>query len=214
MTGYLVHVGYSLMLCALIARDILWLRTILIFAQGSLAQYAYSNGLFSIAFWNWIFVVINIVWVILILRERRAVELPPELKSLHEQYFAALTPSEFLRVWSWAERKTGHNVQLVTEGQRPDALYFLLAGDAAVCQNGREVTLLNPGAFIAEMSLITGELTTADVIARGDIQYMVWPAGRLARIRKSNPVLWTKIQSVIGLDLVEKIKKASKRASK
>jgi len=212
MTTYLVHVGYSLMLCALLARDILWLRAILIFAQGSLAEYAYANGLISISFWNWLFVVINTVWVFRILRERRAVELPAELKPFYEKHFAALTPPEFLRLWSWGEQKTGHDVQLVVEDRRPDALYFLLAGLAGVYQKGHELALLHPGTFIGEMSLLTGEPTTADVIARGEIKYIMWPAERLTRIRKSNTVLWTKIQSVIGHDLVEKIRQASSRA--
>jgi len=210
---YLVHIGYSLMLWALLARDVLWLRSILIFAQGTLAQYAYDTGLHSIAFWNWLFVLINIVWVIRILRERHTVELPAELVPIYEKHFAALTPPEFLRLWSWAERKTASDVKLVTKGSHPIALYFLLNGVATVSQNGIEIAKISPGAFAAEMSLLTGEPTTADVIAQGEIEYMAWPMERLTRIRGRNPVLWTKIQSVIGLDLVEKIAQASKRTS-
>lgn len=206
MTQYLVHTGYSLMLCALLARDILWLRTILILAQGNLAAYAYSNHLYSISFWNWAFVIINAIWVFRIIRERRAVELPAELKTLYEKHFAALTAIEFQRMWSWAERRTDHDIQFVAEGQYPDALYFLLSGTAAVCQGKRQIALLQSGTFIAEMSLLTGKFTTADVIARGEVEYMVWPALRLQRVRNNDPVLWTKIQSVIGCDLVEKIR--------
>ena len=208
---YLVHIGYSLMLCALLARDVLWLRAILIFAQGTLALYAYDNGLHSIAFWNWLFVLINTIWVIRILKERHAIELPAELKPIYEKHFAALTPAEFLRFWSWAERNTASDIKLVTKGIRPNALFFLLNGEASVSQNEKEIARIHPGAFAAEMSLLTGEPTTADVIAQGEIEYMAWPMERLTRIRGRNPVLWTKIQSVIGLDLVEKIGQASRR---
>ena len=213
VTQYLVHLGYALMLCALLARDILLLRIILIFAQGNLAAYAYYNNLHSISFWNWAFVVINTIWVFRIIRERRSMEVPAELKPIYEKHFAALTSSEFLRVWSWAERRTGRDSQLVAEGQYPDALYFLLSGTVAVCQGKRQIALLQPGTFIAEMSLLTGKLTTADVIARGEIEYMVWPTQRLRRVSKNNPMLWTKIQSVIGCDLVEKIRQSSLSAA-
>ena len=37
MTAAIVHLGYSLMLCALVARDILWLRGTLVLAQSVLA---------------------------------------------------------------------------------------------------------------------------------------------------------------------------------
>ncbi|MBI4005937.1 MAG: cyclic nucleotide-binding domain-containing protein [Gammaproteobacteria bacterium] len=213
MTTYLVHVGYSLMLCALLARDILWLRGILIFAQGSLAHYAYINHLISISFWNWIFVIINFIWVIRILKERHAVELPVELVPIYEKHFAALTPSEFLRFWSWAEKKTANDITLVTKGSRPVALYFLLSGTASVSQDGKEIARIQTGAFAAEMSLLTGGPTTADVIARGEIIYMAWPMEHLTRVHERNPVLWTKIQSVIGLDLVKKIGQASGHTS-
>jgi len=49
MTEYLVHVGYSLMFWALLVRDIVWLRGLLIAAQASLALYAMMLGLFGIS---------------------------------------------------------------------------------------------------------------------------------------------------------------------
>ena len=211
MTSYLVHVGYSLMLFALLARDILWLRSVLIFAQSSLAEYAYLNNLYSISFWNWLFVAINTIWVFRILQERRAVTLPAHLKPIYDRHFAALTPPEFLRIWSWGEHLTGCDELLVRQGEHPDALYFLTSGTAVVYQDGKEIATLRPGTLIAEMSLLTGEATTADVRAHGAIEYMKWPSDYLQNIRRANPVLWTKIQSVIGHDLVEKIKQASKQ---
>jgi uncharacterized membrane protein len=92
MSAYLVHIGYALMLVALLARDILWLRGLLVCAQSTLAAYAWSIGAAGMTGWNVLFVVINTAWVIRILRERRAVELPPELRALHDRHFAALTP--------------------------------------------------------------------------------------------------------------------------
>jgi Cyclic nucleotide-binding domain len=208
---YLVHFGYLLQLFALLARDVLWLRGMLVAAQSVLAAYAYLRGpeFLPYVFWNALFVLINLYWVARLLRERAAVQLPEELRPLHEKHFAALAPPEFLRLWREGRRGITTDGQLVREGTMPEALYFLLAGQVAVSSHGRELARLSAGNFVAEMSLLTGELTTADVHAQGTVEYMTWPAATLTRLRTRNPMLWSKVQSVLGHDLVEKIRRSA-----
>lgn len=210
---YLVHVGYGLMLIALLARDILWLRSILVAAQGLLACYAWFRGVPQIAYWNLLFVVINSIWVMQILRERRAVAIPAELRELYERHFAALAPAEFLNFWAWGERCQPGNGLLVRQHERPEALYFLLAGEVSVRAGGRELVRLQAGSFVAEMSLLTGEMATADVMAGADVELIRWPAARLQQLRLREPALWTRVQSVLGHDLVEKIRRSAVTAA-
>jgi CRP-like cAMP-binding protein len=211
LAHYLVHLGYVLQLFALLARDVLWLRGILVAAQSVLAVYAYMRGpeFLPYVFWNALFVAINMYWVARLLRERAAVKLPEELKPIYERHFAALAPPEFLRVWREGERGRVTDAQMVREGTKPDALYFLLSGTVSVRRNGRQLAQLSPGDFVAEMSLLTGEKTTADVVAVGEVEYMAWPAAKLTRLRARSPMVWTKVQSVLGHDLVEKIKRSA-----
>ena len=205
MTGALVHVGYGLMLCALAARDILWLRGTLVLAQSVLSVYAWRIGVPSIAVWNALFVAINTVWVIAILRERRAVELPPELQALHARHFFALAPPEFLRWWRQGRREALDGAILTTHGRFPEALFFVLAGTVRVSRGGAHVADLGPGHFVGEMSLITGRPATADAAALGPVELMRWDAAGLQRLQTTDPQLWTRIQSAIGQDLVVKI---------
>lgn len=209
---YLVHFGYTLQLFALLARDVLWLRGILVCAQSVLATYAYMRGPAFLPYvcWNLVFVGINLYWVVRLLRERAAVELPGELKPIYEKHFAALQPPEFLRLWNEGERGGMSGGRLVEEGTRPGTLYFLLNGSVAVRRGDQELTRLASGTFIGEMSLLTGEATTADVVALGDVEYMTWPAERLKRLRLRSPMAWTRLQSVLGHDLVEKIRRSAK----
>lgn len=208
LTQYLVHFGYALQLVALLARDVLWLRSVLIAAQSVLAFYAFTRGLWPYVFWNLLFVAINIWWVTRLLRERRAVTLPQELRELHRRHFAALGPPEFLRLWREGDRLSARDQRLVAEGTRPDALYFVLEGQVDVLRDGHLLARLGAGNFVAEMSLLTGEPTTADAVARGAVEYMSWPAARLERLRRDDPVFWTRLQSVLGHDLVEKLRRA------
>lgn len=193
------------MLCALVARDILWLRGTLVLAQAILAVYAWRAGVTTIAAWNTLFVVINTAWVVKILHDRRAVRLPEELRALHEQHFFALSPPEFLRWWRQGRRETLRGVRMTVHGGFPDALYFLLSGTARVSRAGHRVTDLSRGHFVAEMCLITGKPATADVDAIGDVEVMRWPVDDLRALRLRDPSLWSRIQSAIGQDLVVKI---------
>ena len=205
----LVHVGYALMLCALLARDILWLRLLLVGAQSLIAAYALAHEVVAIGAWNALFVLINSVWVVLILRERRAVRLPDEMRALHERYFAALTPPEFLRLWGWAREESCDAAVLTRDGERPRALYFLLEGSVSVRKNDQELARLGRGAFVGEMSLLTGGVATADSVALGRVVARIWPVSRLQMLRTRDPGLWTRVQSVLGRDIVEKIQRSA-----
>ena len=213
MNALLVHSGYGLMLCALAARDILWLRGTLVLAQTVLALYAWRAGVSSIAAWNTLFVVINTVWVVKILRDRRSVTLPGDLRSLYDRHFFALAPPEFLRLWRQGRRETLRDARMTAHGRFPDALYFMLSGTARVSRAGVHVTDLSAGHFVAEMSLLTGKAANADVSAVGEVDVMRWPVDDLNDLRQRDPALWSRIQSVIGQDLVVKIARPAQGAA-
>jgi CRP-like cAMP-binding protein len=202
----LANFAYLLTLCAFVARDILHLRSLLVVAQAIVIFYSWHNGVPLIASWNAVFLLINGFMVVQILRERRAVVLPDDLKPLYERHFSALSPPEFLRWWRQGERQTLSNLQLARTGERPEWLYFLLSGTVRVSRHHSPVLELPAGYFIAEMSLITGEPANADVVATDPIEVVRWTRDELHDLRLKKPALWTKIQSVIGHDLVEKIR--------
>jgi hypothetical protein len=211
MSGFLVHLGYTLMLCALMARDILWLRGTLVAAQSVLAIYAWGIEVRSIAAWNAVFVAINGVWVVKILRERRAVTVPDDLRPLYEEHFFALTPPEFLRFWRQGRRETLRDARMTSRGAYPDSLYFVVGGTARVTRGGLHLADLTRGHFVAEMSLLTGRPANADVCAVGEAEVVRWPVDDLKSLREREPALWARIQSAIGHDLVVKVQRGEPR---
>lgn len=212
--AYLVHLGYLFMLAALLAKDMLWLRGLLVVAQGALCAYAASRQLSGMAAWNAAFVLINLGWALAIVRERRAATMPEALQPLYESHFAAMGPREFLRFWSLGERReVPAGARLVPQGVHPHDLLFLIRGQARVLRGGMELARLPPGSFVAEMSLLTGQRTSADVDAVDAVELMAWPARRVQAIRDGRPGLWIKLQSVLGLDMVEKLKRAAPAAA-
>lgn len=209
----LVHLGYVLMLVALLARDILWLRALLVGAQANLGLYAWTQGLGGMMFWNALFVLINAVWVLRILRQRRAVRLPPALEPVHRRYFAALSSQEFLAFWEAGSGRRAQGQRLVEQGVHAAELIFLNVGEACVMAGDKAVARLPAGSFIGEMSLLTGAPTSAAVDAVGEVELHCWPAAWLQQVRLRQPALWSKLQSVLGHDLIEKLKRTADSAA-
>ena len=206
MLIYVANVAYLLMLLAFVTRDVLRLRSMLVVAQAVVIFYTYHNGVYLTAAWNAVYVCINAAMVVQIVRERRAVTVPADLRPLYDRHFSALSPQEFLRWWGEGERVTLANQPLTRAGERPDWLYFLLKGGVRVSRGADPVVDLPAGHFVAEMSVLTGAPASADVDADGAVEVVRWPRTALEDLQSSRPAFWIRIQSVIGLDLVQKIR--------
>lgn len=213
MLTYLASVAYFLMLCAFVTRDMLYLRSLLVVAQALLFLFGWRTNVPVIAAWNILFTSINLAMVVQILRERRAVALPIELRSLYDRHFSALSAPEFLRWWGQGRRESLEHEPLARAGQHPEWLYFLLNGSVRVSREGKAVLELPSGFFVAEMSLLTGAPANADVDAIDRIDVMRWSTRDLRDLRRRNPALWTRMQSVLGLDLVEKVRLGEARGA-
>ena len=207
-----VNLGYGLMLLALLARDMLWLRATLIVAQSLLCTYALHTGAPNVAAWNALFVAINIIQVIRILMERRRIILAEPLASIHALNFDVMTVPEFLGLWRRAEECREVTGELLAEGVANERLILLVAGQVRVLVQDQEVARLGPGRLVAEMSYLTQEPTSASVVADEPVTYRAWSRDTLDRIKRNRPALWSKLQAAIGRDLVRKIRQVDAQA--
>jgi hypothetical protein len=207
------NLAYGLMLCAFVTRDLLYLRAVLIAGQSLAILYAWGNGVPIIAAWNVLFVAVNAWMAYLLVQDRLAVRVPEDVRPTYERHFAPLTPQEFLRFWNSGEPETADAGWLVRAGERPAWLYFLTEGRVRVSRETETITELGAGYFVGEMSLLTGRAANADVAPVGRVEARRWSTSALLDARERDPRLWTKIQSVIGLDLVEKVHLAEQRGA-
>ncbi|HFE64193.1 MAG TPA: cyclic nucleotide-binding domain-containing protein [Caldithrix sp.] len=209
MLQVFLNLGYGLMLIALAVREIFWLRTILIAAQLSLFTYAIAAHNNNVAFWNFLFFVINTYQVIRLLKERRPIEIPQELEDIYANVFSTMTRREFLYFWHIGSRTEANNVQLIKQGVPLTELYFILKGKVNVIKDGRKIAELGRGSFVAEMSFLTGEPASARVVADGQIEHISWKQEKIRSLEQLNPNLFIKIQNILGRDLAGKVKMAS-----
>jgi small-conductance mechanosensitive channel/CRP-like cAMP-binding protein len=96
----------------------------------------------------------------------------------------------------------GRGEKVIEQGANGRSMFLLLEGEADVIvrANGTEtrVATLQPGDYCGEMSLLTGEPTTATVIARDDCQ--MWEIDKLVLgdLLQENQVLVTKLGEMLA----------------
>src|SRR5690606_14570248 len=83
----LLHIANALSLLAFVFRDVLFLRVVMVVSSIFMIGYGLEIKQQSLAGWELLFLGINAYHIVLLLRERRPVSLPTDLKAIHETIF-------------------------------------------------------------------------------------------------------------------------------
>jgi hypothetical protein len=190
---------------ALLIRDILYLRIILIFSGAALISYGIYTYNSTVIFWNILFLSINAVQIIIILYQRKPVMLDPELIPLYDKIFYSMSKKDFLNLWKLGDIFEENAVTLCTKGKRQKFIFMIIDGEAEVIKKTKVIATLTTGNFIAELSFFTGKAASADVIAKGNIKYIGWTHDDLHKIRHKNSELYNIIHHILTADISEKL---------
>ena len=211
----IINIGYGCAFIALAIKEVLWLRIILTvsFILRFFSSYTFS-GNFNVASWNFLFIAVNIFMIIRILDERRSRFIPHEIKDIKNTIFKNLTSKEFLYLWSLGKIKSSEKGLILDEGIKQNKLMFILSGKALVKSNGKLLALLERGQFVAEMSLLTNEPTSAQVYVDDEndekVMYIEWSKSTLKRIENTNNPFWKKLHYILSSDITKKLQLMNK----
>ena len=203
------HAASILTAIAYLVKDILWLRVLTTFAcvAGIIFNYyVHSTPLWVVIYWNLLFLVINLVQIAIIMKERREVSFTEEEKELYDTLFKNFAPFEFmklLRVGNWLEAKKDE--VLIVEAKELANGMRIYNGIVGVEADGQLLTQLKDGSFIGEMSFITGGAATATVRAIVPTRYLSWSKADLSRLFQRNPSMRFAMQTVLSTDLTKKL---------
>jgi len=200
------------MLFALTIRSILVLRIMLMTAQSIFIYVGYATGNPILLFWNVVFILINLVQVIILYRQRRPVHLPEGIQDIYESAFSPMSKREFLYFWQMAKPESREaGARLIKEGQHQNRLLLITRGEGKVIKEEKEVAHLIRGNFIAEMSFLSGKTASADVFADTDLEYVYWEQSNLDALQQLNPKFYTKVHTTLSLDVVKKLQNTNSR---
>lgn len=207
----LLNIGFLFNLIALAFREILWIRILLTlgyFLRFITQSYIEQN--MNSSFWMIVFVIINLYQIIRIINERRKRYIEPKIFDIYESVFNSLTSFEFLTFWKMGIIKNVENgTTIIEKDKKLNSILLLINGKVNVKSNGRTIAYLPRGSFIGEISYITKEGASADVIADEDVTYIEWTDKELKKNQLSNKIFWTKIQNILLNDLIIKLKRSS-----
>jgi CRP-like cAMP-binding protein len=100
---------------------------------------------------------------------------------------------------SFDEEVYAEGSRVLRQGLSGSNLFVILDGEAIVSRDRDEVTRLGPGEVFGEVSVLTGEPPTADVVARSMLRCLVVPGPEVERFLVERPrVMFRVLQSVAG----------------
>ena len=204
------HVANALYLVSYAVRDILWLRLITVLGGGTLLLSFFLSPQPPVPaiLWNALFLVINLVRIDLLIRERRPIPLAADEQHLANLVFRTLRPRELvrlLRVGTFVDHAPG--ARLVTRGQPLEHLLLVVRGTARVELDARPAIEIADGTFIGELGFLTGKPPGADVAAVTPLRVVQWPFAPLREFLDDNPELHATMQRVLGSDLAAKLRR-------
>ena len=219
-------IGYGLFVACFFCRDVLYLRALAVIGQIALIPYyialfgdSHSEvstdsvlivgrlspqiGLVCTA----VLVVVNLVYICLILNERRPVRLSSIEKTIYELVFSSISTRAFRRLFSLGKViSLNRSHLLVSRNSTSEMLYLIADGNAIVEISPGRTKELVPGHFIGELSFITGALTSADVRAdRDETLVLAWTHRDLAELLNRDPVLSHAFDLILNIDITGKL---------
>ena len=206
---YIGHLAYTLGILSFVLKDIFWLRVITILSATLCIVFNYASPaepMWVPIYWNAALIAVNVVQIIVLAREQRAVIIDEREKWLYLNVFPNFTPSDFNRLMATAIRKrTNPGETLIFEGQENKDLILITDGTCVVDLLAGTKPELQRGDFIGEMSFLTGKVASASVYALDNVEYVAWEQKKLLELLERNLPLQSAMRSAISLQLTEKI---------
>lgn len=206
---FATHLASVLTLLAYLLKDILWLRFLTILASIAGIVFNYfvpATPLWAVIYWNVVFIVINVVQIMIIFRDRSGVQFTEEERELYETLFKNFAPFEFmklLRLGKWLEARKGQ--ALTVEAEPLDSVILIYNGLVSVEIGGQQVGEMKDGGLIGEISFISGGPATATVTAEEKTRYMAWSKDDLRSLLKRNPSMKSAMETVFSKELSRKL---------
>jgi CRP-like cAMP-binding protein len=202
----LFHCANLMAFLAFLLRDQLQLRLLMavsFFMQG-LYYYSVPGGpLFDPLFWKIVSFAANLLMIILVFGGKLDFGVPEDLRGLFEK-ISVLSPGQFRKLISNAHRVVGDGKAILIEGEKPQQLYFLLKGSAAITKQS-QTTELASGIFLGEIAFLNGSSASATVTLQDGAESLAWNSEELHKLLEKDRAINIAMRGIFNSDLAAKL---------
>ena len=208
----LLHLGYALLLAAILAARLWVLRLLVALAAATgLARALLWTGDLASAVWLGLLLAACLLLLGRTLYESRRVRFTDEEKDMLDHLVAGLSMSRARHLIDqglWLSGKEGD--VLTREGEPVGHLYYLAEGEARVMSLGRQVGTCRTGDLIGELTVLSGEKASATVILSGPARFWCAPAEVLRPYVEANEDIRRAIEHGFATALKAKLRASNR----
>lgn len=203
-----LHLANCIYLVSYAVKDIFWLRLAAAVASVlTTVTLAIAGAPLETMAWQAVFFTINMARFVQVVRERRPVALSADARRLAASVFRGLRGRELMRLLAVGEaRVLAAGDRVVERGAKLEHLTVVIDGTARVELADKRTVELAHGAFIGELSYLTGKPPAADVVAASALRVVRWPTTALKEFLATSDESRTAVQLVLGADLAAKLR--------
>jgi hypothetical protein len=202
-------IANSLYVISYMLTSMFWLRLLAIIAAASTFPYFYFQlePLWSAIFWQACFLTVNLVNLMILLFSMRGTNFDADEHRAYDMKFSDLKPYEARPLFKYSRRMSATSGQtLLNEGEHNQSLFLILEGECKVIKNDTEIARLGPGHLVGELSFISGDAISADVIAARDTRLMFWDKHSLAPLFRRQGLYESYFHSMCSVDVANKLR--------
>jgi len=200
------HLGQAFQVAGSLFKDMLWLRLFLVIGISFELIFQFFKAdepIWELIIWSLLFILINGVQIGY---ERLRLRMDEKEKRVYSMVFSNMNKYNFKKLISaakWSKGSKHH--KLVSQGVFLPELILIYQGLAEVRVNEHVIAMLRDGQFVGEMSFLTGNQTTADVVSVSDVEFLTWDKSRLEELFRKTPEIGADIQKIFNTDLIKKL---------
>lgn len=207
-TGGLVgHTSFLLLIVSMLMRRLYLLRLLVI--ASALVAIVYDVVYLKDpvgAFWDSLLVTVNVIQLLIVHIENKWARFTEEEARFGDDKLAGLAPAGRRRLFNrgmWVSG--GKGTELTRQHEPVDHLVFLAEGNADIYSAGKVVAECVSGAFIGEMTVMSGEPATGTAVLNCDSRYWMIEAETLRKLCKSRPEIGHALEASFSLNLKDKL---------
>ncbi len=206
----LFHLSNLFAFVSFLLRDQMKLRLLMGLSLAMQAAYYFTipgGPLFDSLFWKVVSFIANLGVILIILKDNLDVGIPTYLRNLFVR-LKVLTPGQFRKLVAQTTRVEGHRQAILSEGMRPDRLYFLLEGEAHVIKN-RQSTTIKAGTFLGEVAFLSDLPASATVILNPGAVAVSWRSEALHALMRKDAFIDIAMRGFFNHDLAMKVARSA-----